>query len=59
MDIVVKHSPKIKKGKKQGRNRTLTFRIPLNVSHAVIAYDVIVQCTRCTGAVIVSGGIRE
>jgi hypothetical protein len=41
-DIVAKHSPKITKGRKQGRNRTLTFGIPLNISHAVIAYAVFV-----------------
>jgi hypothetical protein len=42
-DIVVKHSPKSTKGRKQGRNHTLTFGIPLNKSHAVVAYAVIVQ----------------
>jgi hypothetical protein len=36
--IVVKHSPKITKGRKQGRNCTLTFGIPLNIGHAVIDY---------------------
>jgi hypothetical protein len=41
-DIVVKHSPKITKGRKQGRNHKLAFWIPLNLSHAVVAYAVIV-----------------
>jgi hypothetical protein len=41
-DIVVKHSRKTTNGRKQGRNHTPTFGIPLNISHAVVAYAVIV-----------------
>jgi hypothetical protein len=41
-DIVVKHSPKITKGRKQGESCTLTFWMPINISHAVNAYAVIV-----------------
>jgi hypothetical protein len=40
---IVKHSPKITKGRKHGRNHTPTFRIPLNIGHAVIDYAVIVR----------------
>jgi hypothetical protein len=39
-DIVVKHSPKITKGRKQGRNHALTFGIPLNIRYSVVAYAV-------------------
>jgi hypothetical protein len=44
-DIVLKHCPKITKERKPGRNLRLTFCpwIPLNISHAVIAYAVIVR----------------
>jgi hypothetical protein len=50
-DIVVKHSPKITKGNKQWRNRKVTFWIPLNISHAVIAYAVILRWTRCSAVI--------